>query len=69
LNQNGIKQQKRAIRKTRKVCGGSFFYFSPLKGKIKAMKAEGRRKKEKRNGSRKNRTCEIKNLGGEKEKK
>jgi hypothetical protein len=32
------------------------------------MKAEGRRKKEKRNGNRKNRTCEIKNLGCDKRK-
>jgi hypothetical protein len=55
LNQNGIKQRnKKRIRKTRKVRRGSFFYFLPLKGEIKAMKAEGRRKKDKRNGNSRN---------------
>jgi hypothetical protein len=41
--------------KNEKLGGGIFFL--PQKGKLKAMKAEGRRRMVKRNGNRKKRMC------------
>jgi iron complex transport system substrate-binding protein len=62
LNQHSIKQRnKKTIRKTRKVCWGSFFIFPPPKGKIEA--------KEDRDDEKRNResVCE-KNLGDDMKK-
>ena len=42
----------------KKFVGRGVFYFLPQKGKIKAMKGEERRKKEKRSEGSRKRKCE-----------